>query len=215
MTEASGADKAGDKPGGKQSVELNEKTTPYRGYFQVDRYQLRHRKFEGGWTPVLTREVFERGHAAAVLPYDPERDQVVLIEQFRVGAYAAGYEPWLIEIVAGIIDPGETPEAVVRREAQEEAGCQLGELESIGTFLVTPGGSSETLAVYCGRCDSSGLGGIHGLAEEGEDIRVLVMACEEALRRLADGEVININAAFALQWLGLNRDRLRGRWAAA
>ena len=153
-------------------VEIIHRKTAFKGYFQVDHYRLRHRKFDGGWTESMDREVFERGHAAAVVLYDPRLDVVVLIEQFRVGAYAAGVEPWLIEVVAGIIDPGETPEAVVRREAQEEAGCAIGDLHPIGSFLATPGGSSETLTLFCGRVDASEAGGIHGLDHEGEDIRV-------------------------------------------
>lgn len=193
-------------------VEVREKSTAFKGYFQVDRYRLRHRKFDGGWTDEMTREIFERGHAAAVLPYDPERDTVVLIEQFRPGAYAAGVDPWLVEVVAGIIEAGETPEAVVRREAVEEAGCTVAELHPIGTFLATPGGSSETMALFCGRCDCRGLGGIHGLDHEQEDIRVLVLGRQDALDRLAAGAIVNMTAVAALQWLALNYTELRSIW---
>jgi ADP-ribose pyrophosphatase len=193
-------------------IEVREKTTPFKGYFQVDLYRLRHRKFDGGWTEEMTREIFERGHAAAVLLYDPARDSVVLIEQFRPGAYAAGMEPWLVEIVAGIIEPGETPESVVRREAEEEAGCSVGDLHPIGCYLPTPGGSSETVTLYCGRTDSRGAGGIHGLDHEHEDIRVLVMSRQEALDRLAAGAVSNLIAVAALQWLALNYTELLRIW---
>lgn len=193
-------------------IEVREKTTPFKGYFQIDRYRLRHRKFDGGWTDEMTREVFERGHAAAVLLFDPERDAVVLIEQFRPGAYAAGVDPWLLEIVAGIIEEGETPEAVVRREAMEEAGCTVRDLHPVGTFLATPGGSSETVALFCGRTDSRGAGGVHGLDHEQEDIRVLVLSRREALDRLAAGGVTNMPAVVALQWLALNYTELRRIW---
>jgi ADP-ribose pyrophosphatase len=193
-------------------IEVIEKTTPFQGYFQVDLYRLRHRKYDGGWSGEMTREIFERGHAAAVLLYDPERDSVVLIEQFRPGAYAAAMEPWLIEIVAGIIEAGETPEDVVRREAEEEAGCTVGALHPIGTFLATPGGSSETLTIYCGRVDSGGAGGVHGLDHEDEDIRVLPMRRTEALGKLAQGGVTNLTAAVALQWLALNYTELMRIW---
>ena len=193
-------------------VEVRDKTTAFKGYFQIDRYRLRHRKFDGGWTEEMTREIFERGHAAAVLLYDPERDTVVLIEQFRPGAYAAGLDPWHIEVVAGIIEEGETPEAVVRREAVEEAGCTVADLHPIGTFLATPGGSSETTTLFCGRCDSRGLGGIHGLEHEQEDIRVLTLGREEALERLAGGAVVNLPAVAALQWLALNHTHLKSIW---
>ncbi len=192
--------------------EIMEKTTPFEGYFRVDRYRLRHRKFDGGWTAPQSREIFERGHAAAVLLYDPARDAVVLIEQFRIGAYTAQLEPWLIETVAGIIEPGEDAEGVVRREAVEEAGCEITDLLPIGTYLMSPGGSSETIAFFCGRVDSAGAGGIHGLDHEGEDIRVVVLTSDEALARLEAGEIINANAVLPLQWLALNRERLRGIW---
>lgn len=194
-------------------VEILEKATPFKGYFQVDRYRLRHRKFDGGWTDEMSREIFERGHAAAVLLYDPQRDRVVLIEQFRPGAYAAGMEPWLVEIVAGIIEPGETPEAVARREAEEEAGCiVLGQLLPVGRFLATPGGSSETVAIYCGRVDSHGAGGIHGLDHEHEDIRVLAMDREAALAALAEGKITNLFTVAALQWLALNYTDVMRIW---
>ncbi len=148
-----------------------------------------------------------------VLPYDPVRDTVVLIEQFRIGAYAAGFAPWLIEPVAGIIEPGETPEEVARREAIEEAGCKIAELEPIGKVLSTPGICSEVLHLYCGRVDSAGVGGIHGLEHEHEDIRAFTLPLDAALERLARGEIVNGNAVMTLQWLALNRARLRARWA--
>ncbi|MGD1877619.1 MAG: NUDIX domain-containing protein [Kiloniellaceae bacterium] len=193
-------------------IEVLEKTTPFKGYFQIDRYRLRHRKFDGGWTGEMTREIFERGHAAAVLPYDPERDRVLLIEQFRPGAYAAGMEPWLIEIVAGIIETGETADAVARRETEEEAGIAVSALHPIGSYLATPGGSSETLTLFCGRIDSEGAGGIHGLDHEHEDIRVLPLSRQEALDRLAAGAITNLTAVVALQWLALNHTELMRIW---
>ena len=122
-----------------KDIEVLEKTTPYKGHFRIDHYRLRHKKYDGEWSPPLSREVFERGHAAAVLLYDPIRDEVVLIQQFRPGAYAAGLMPWLTEIVAGIIEPGETPEDVVRREAKEEAGVEITDLELIGRYNGDPG----------------------------------------------------------------------------
>lgn len=194
-------------------VELIEKTTPYQGYFKIEVYRVRHERFGGGWTDEMRREVFERGHAATVLPYDPARDAVVLLEQFRIGAFAAGTDPWLIEVVAGILEPGESPEDVVRREAIEEAGCAIGALEPIGEILPTPGGSSEILYMFCGRCDSDGLGGLHGLDHEHEDIRAFVVPADEALDMLAAGRVRNGNAVISLQWLALNRERLRRLWA--
>ncbi|MEQ8357697.1 MAG: NUDIX domain-containing protein [Kiloniellaceae bacterium] len=199
-------------PPADSRIQVIEKTTPFQGYFRIDRYRLRHRKFDGGWSGEMSREIFERGHAAAVLLYDPLRDRIALIEQFRPGAYAAGMEPWLLEIVAGIIEPGEAPDTVVRREAMEEAGCDVSDLHFIGRFLATPGGSSESIYLYCGRFDSRGAGGIHGLDHEGEDIRVLPLDRREALDRLAAGEVTNLFTVVALQWLALNYTEMMSIW---
>jgi len=194
------------------AFEVLERAVCYRGFFRLERWRARFRLFAGGWSRVIEREVFERGHAAAVLLYDPGRDAVVLIEQFRLAAIEAPGGPWLIECVAGIIEEGESAADVVRRETREEAGIAVGDLIRIGEVLVSPGGSSERLALYCGRVDAGAAGGIHGLAEEGEDIRVLVMAADAALTAVADGRINTINAVIPLQWLALNRDRLRARW---
>ena len=191
-------------------VEVIERTTVYQGYFRVDRYRL----FAGGMSAPIDREIFERGHAVAVLPYDPIRDEVVLIEQFRVGAYAAGRTAWLLEIVAGIIEPGETGEAVARREAQEEAGLHLGRLDPIANVLISPGGTSESVAIFCGEANAGTAEGIHGLHAEGEDIRVDRMPADDAIARLGDGRIVFAPAVIALQWLALNREDLRRRWRA-
>ena len=196
----------------EDDVRILARETVYQGYFRVDRYRLRHRRYDGGWTEELTREVFERGHAVGVLLYDPRRDEVVLIGQFRVGAQAAGWAPWQLEIVAGIIDPGETAEAVARRESLEEAGLTLLELAPITAFLLSQGAVSETIRLFCGRVDSTDAGGIHGLADEGEDIKVVVVPFAELPGLLAAKQVTNATGLVALQWLLLNRDELRARW---
>jgi ADP-ribose pyrophosphatase len=193
-------------------VEVLSKTTPFRGYFRIDRYVLRHRRYDGGWTPPMTRELFERGHAVAVLLYDPIRDEVGLIEQFRIGALAAGWHPWIVEVVAGIIDDGETPEEVLVREAREEAGAAVDEFVPVGHFVMTPGGSSETVQLYCARVDASKLAGFHGLEHEGEDIRVITVPADEAIGWVASGKICNAITAVAVQWLALNRSELRARW---
>ena len=201
-----------DKKLTREDVEILAKETPFKGYFQIDHYQLRHRTFAGGWTAPMSREIFERGHAVGVLLYDPERDRVGLIEQFRPGAYAAGWNPWLIEVVAGIIEEGEDLEDVARREVQEEAGCEVVELVDVAHFLVTPGGSSETLKLYCARVDSSAIAGLHGLAHEGEDIRVFTLSTDEALAMVKDGRINNSTAMIALMWLATERENLKTRW---
>ncbi|NCF10793.1 MAG: NUDIX domain-containing protein, partial [Gammaproteobacteria bacterium] len=196
-----------------QRVDIEAREVCHDGVFRLERYRLRHALFRGGMSAPLSRELFERGHAVAVLPYDPRTDVVVLIEQFRVGALARVGGPWLVEIVAGVIDGEEAPEVVARREAIEEAGLELGRLEKICRFYVSPGGTSESIHLYCGEVDAEGAGGIHGLAEEGEDIRVFSEDAEAALARLARGEIDSASPVIALQWLALNRARLRREWA--
>lgn len=196
-----------------QRVDIEAREVCHDGVFRLERYRLRHALFRGGMSAPLSRELFERGHAVAVLPYDPRTDVVVLIEQFRVGALARVGGPWLVEIVAGVIDGEEAPEVVARREAIEEAGLELGRLEKICRFYVSPGGTSESIHRDCGEVDAEGAGGIHGLAEEGEDIRVFSEDAEAALARLARGEIDSASPVIALQWLALNRARLRREWA--
>ncbi|MCY4284969.1 MAG: NUDIX domain-containing protein [Thiotrichales bacterium] len=199
----------------RTDVEQISREVVYDGFFRLDRYRLRHRQFAGGLGPVLTREILERGRVAAVLPVDPERDRVVLIEQFRPGAWAADWEPWLLECVAGVIEPGETPEAMARREAREEMGCTVTDLVPIATFLTSPGATTETVRMFCGRVDSDGVGGLHGLAEEGEDIRVSVVSIEDAVALLDAGRIVNAKAIIALQWIARHYDALKARWMTA
>ncbi len=197
-----------------EDVEVIEKTTPYEGHFRIDAYRLRHRKYDGTWSRELPREVFERGHAGSAILYDPHRDTVVMIEQFRPGAYAAGHYPWLLEVVAGVIEPGETPEEVVRREALEEAGLIVADLEPIGKFMITPGGSSETAYLFCGRVDSGLAEGYHGLSAEDEDIRVVVLTFDTVARLLRQNRLLNVTAVLATQWLSLHRGRLQVEWGS-
>ena len=195
-----------------KGLDIRSKETVFDGYFRIDRYCLRHEKYDGGWTPEFSREVFERGHAVAVLPYDPQRDEVVLIEQFRIGAHAAGLDAWLVEVVAGIIEPGEAAETVARRETIEECGCVLQRLEHIGRYLVSPGGASETCEAFCGQVDASQAAGIHGVASEQEDIRVLRCDFATAMTMISNGQIANAAAIVTLQWLALNRQRLQRIW---
>jgi len=202
------------KPPAKPSaVEIIEKTTVYDGYFRMNRYVLRHGLFAGGMSAPIKREVFERGHAVGVLPYDPVRDQVVLIEQFRIGAYVAGFAPWLTEIVAGIIEDGETPADVAKRETLEEAGLTVSELLPMCRYVGSPGGASESVEVFLGRVDAAHAGGIHGLDNEDEDIRVQAMPWAEARALLDHGKITNALGLVALQWLALHRDDVRRRWS--
>ena len=193
-------------------VEIVEREACFRGFYALDRVHLRHELFAGGMGPLISRELFVRHDAVCVLPYDPLRDAVVLIEQFRVGALDKSAHPWLLELVAGLIDKDEVPEEVARREAMEEAGLTLGELWPVTAYYPSPGGSDERVHLYVGRCDSRGAGGIHGLVEEGEDIRVLVLSLDEALAAMEAGRLDNAASIIALQWLALHRELVRQTW---
>ncbi|MBP2294732.1 NUDIX domain-containing protein [Azospirillum rugosum] len=199
--------------GNHPDIDVVEKKTAYDGYLQIDVYRLRHKKFDGGWTDLLPpREVCVRGQAVGVLLYDPDRDSVVLIEQFRVAAAAAGGPAWLTEIVAGLLDEGETPEDVARREAREEAGCTVQEIETICDYFPSPGAYDEHVTVFCGRVDSGGIGGIGGLEEEHEDIRISVVPADESIRLLDENRLNNSIAIIALGWFARHRERLRAQW---
>lgn len=195
-----------------RKVDLLDKQTVFDGYFQILRYRLKFSLHQGGMSEAIDREVFERGQVAAVLPVDPERDKVVLIEQFRIGPYAVGWHPWLLEGVAGIIEQGESAEDVAIRETREEASCEVKELVPIMHYLSSPGACTETVALFCGRIDSSGAGGVHGLDEEHEDIKVMVYGVDEALDMLKAGKIVNGKTIIALQWLALNYPQLKRRW---
>jgi ADP-ribose pyrophosphatase len=197
---------------GRGDVDIIEKTTAFQGYFRVDRYRLRHRRFDGGWTGVMTRELFERGHAVSVLPYDPGRGRFVLCRQFRIGAYSAGMDPWQVELVAGIIEDGETPEDVARREGMEEAGVVIGDLMPIAHYLASPGGTSESLKMYLGHVSAEGVGGIFGLDSEHEHIRVFTVEEAELRRMLEGGQLTNAQILIAAQWFFLNRQRILAAW---
>jgi len=188
---------------------LESRRTLFEKYFRIDEYSISHELYGGGDSPVFTREIFERGSVVAVLPYDPRRDRVVLIEQFRTGAIDDPDGPWLIECVAGVIEDGESEREVAIRESVEEAGCVIEQLETISQYYVSPGGTSEHCSLYCGLVDSDGLGGIHGLDHENEDIRVLVVDADEAYAWLRAGRIRSSATIIALQWLELNRARLR------
>jgi ADP-ribose pyrophosphatase len=191
----------------KYQWKLVKHLTLFEKYFRLDEYSLSHELFGGGESPVFTREIFERGSVVAVLPYDPERRKVVLIEQFRAGAIEDPDGPWLIESVAGVIEPGESTQQVALRECVEEAGCEIRQLEIISQYYVSPGGTSEHCNLYCGLVDSDGVAGIHGLADENEDIRVMVVDAEEAFAWVREGRIRSSASIIALQWLELNQAR--------
>lgn len=199
----------------EDDVRVRRHETAYQGYLKVEIYDLTHRRFDGGWMREIRREVLRRGGAVAVVLYDPDRDAVVLIEQFRIGAYVIGRPAWAMEIVAGMVEPGEDPADVARRETREEAGCEVLDLVPVYDYVVSPGCMDETVTLFCGRVDSSGVGGHCGLTEEGEDIRVVVKPFDEAWADLNRGRLDNSITVIGMLWLKINREDLRRRWTGS
>ena len=197
----------------KYQWKLEQHLTLFEKYFKLDEYSITHELFGGGFSPLITREIFERGTVVAVLPYDPVRAKVVLIEQFRAGAIGDTDGPWLIECVAGVIESEESEADVAVRECDEESGCHIRELETISRYYVSPGGTTEHCSLFCGIVDSEGVGGIHGLPHEHEDIRVMVIDSAQAYGWLRDGKIRSSATIIALQWLELNESRIIERYA--
>ena len=198
---------------GAQDVRVLSEETAYQGYFSIRRLKLQYKAFDGGWVEPQVREIFERGDAVGVLPYDPITDSVALIEQFRPGAMRGDNSPWMLELIAGIVEPGESNEEVAHREAMEEAGCSLGELAPIATVLPSAGACTEQVQLFCGRLESPVVPGIHGLEEEGEDILVHSVPVSDAFTLLAQNRVPNGHTLISLLWLQNNIQSLRERWA--
>lgn len=195
-----------------KQFEILSKEIVYQGFFRVEKYRLKHTLFGGGWSSEITRELFMRGSCVAVLLYDPHADKVVLIEQFRATATQNPDRAWLMEIVAGAIEEGETAEEVAYRESREEAGCEIHQLMVINEFYTTPGAFSERITLFCGQVDSSQVGGIHGLDHEDEDILVRAVDFNEAYLMLENGAIESAIPIIAIQWLALNRQKLKLKW---
>lgn len=193
----------------RDDVEVIRREELYKRFFRVERVSLRHKLFKGGWSKEVGREIFLRGNAVAVVVYDPVHDLVGMIEQFRIGAMGEVNGPWCYEVVAGMVEEGETPEAVARRELMEEACINPYHLEFICDFLSSPGGSDEKLYLFCGLSDLSQAGGIHGVPDENEDIRLHSFPAEDVFAELLNGRFNNAAALICLQWLQMNRERLR------
>lgn len=197
-------------------VEIVEATTAFDRFLRMDVFRFRHRLYSGEWSPLRIYDVLRRGAAVAVVPYDPLRDSIVLIEQLRLPALLAGMAPRQIEIPAGLVGGGEKPEAVAAREMHEETGLALiGEPIPIQRYLPSPGGSDESVFLFCGRVDAAAAGGIHGLPQEGEDIRTVLKTGAEVEILVDSGAIENGHTLIALYWLLRHRDKLRRLWRTA
>ena len=196
----------------QQDVEILAQRTVFQGFFRINEYKMRHRLFGGGWSDVVTREMFERGHAVVVLPYDVKTDQLVLVEQIRLGAKDSDQSPWLVEAVAGMIGQDEACDEVARREAFEEAGLTLGRLEPMLSYLSSPGGTTERIHLFLGELTAPVQTGVFGLPEEHEDIRVHLMRRRTAMELLSAGKIDNAATVIALQWLELHHSKMCTAW---
>lgn len=198
----------------QQDVEVVASEQSYNGFFKLNKLRLRHRLFAGGWSEIFDRELCVRGDAVGVLLYDPHTAQFAMVEQIRVGVLGREQSPWLLEIVAGMLDKdSENCEAVAKREAIEEAGVEVAVLEPIARYFCSPGGSTEFFTLFCGKVDLSHVkAGVFGLAEEHEDIRLHILSVDDVIERLNQGVINNAMTIIALQWFQLNRQRLDALW---
>ncbi|WP_220347664.1 NUDIX domain-containing protein [Thalassotalea euphylliae] len=195
-------------------VNLHEQRCRYQGFFRIDEYVLSHQLFNGGESKVLSREIFERGDAVAVIPFDPKNNSIVVVEQFRAGVLRSAENPWLIEFIAGMFGQDEAPEQVAVREAKEEANLNLSpeQLIHLTSYFSSPGGTSEQIHLFAAPIDSENLGGVYGLDDEGEDIKVHVLTLADALALVNDGTINNAMTIIGIQWLALNAQQLVNHW---
>ena len=199
----------------QQDIEILGEQTLYEGFFTLKRIQFKHKLFAGGQSGVVTRELLIKGAASAVIAYDPKEDSVILVEQVRIGAAyhpESNRSPWLLELIAGMVEKGEKPEEVALRESEEEAGIQVKNLTHCLSVWDSPGGIVERIHLFAGEVDSAQAKGIHGLAEENEDIRVQVVKREQAYQWMCEGKIDNRIAVIGLQWLQLNYAQLQQSW---
>lgn len=190
-------------------VKVVSSTAAFSGFFNLTVHKLRHRLFRGGWSGEIEREVFTKTQAAAAVLYDPKNDLIGLVEQFRAGALESEYGPWCLEVVAGMLEPNEEPDALILREIKEEADLVPSALHKITAYYSTPGACNELIHLYCAECDLSCAGGIHGLDSENEDILLSVFDAETVLDAMLDSRMNNAATIIGLQWLAMHRERLR------
>lgn len=192
-----------------KDLTIVKKEVIWQGYFKMLKYYFTHSLFGGGTSQIIERELFERDTAVAVIPYDPITDEIVLVEQIRVGAFEHDVNPWMTELVAGMIEEGEAADDVAKRELFEETGLECQYLEKIMSYLVSPGGTSEKIELYIAHVDASSAKKIAGLECEGEDIRTLKMGVNDAIEKLSLSEFQNGVTIVGLQWLALNHQRIK------
>jgi len=196
----------------KSDVTISAIETKYQGFFKLNEYQLQHKLFSQKQSNTFTREIFERGDAVVVMLYDPKKDALLLLEQFRPGVLRASDTPWMLEFIAGMFNEKESPIDVAIREAEEEANIELtpGSIKPIMKYFSSPGGTSECIYLYWATFDSSEVvsGSVYGLPDENEDIMLHVVSRPDALALLDKGKISNAATVIGLQWLAMNYQQL-------
>ncbi|MDE0841333.1 MAG: NUDIX domain-containing protein [Porticoccaceae bacterium] len=200
---------------GRDDVEIEASETVYQGFFKMLRYSVRHRLFNGGWSRLLKRELFQRGDAVGILIFDPGNNTLGLVEQFRIGALQHAHGPWQYEVVAGMVESGAAPSDVAMRELQEETGLEIDSLVPVCDYLVSAGGSDEKMYLYCALTDLSGCGGIFGLPSEAEDISFQVWSYEQVAAAFDAGQMNSAAMTISWLWLEKNRPQLYRDYVAA
>ena len=196
----------------KYDVEILDESVLSEHFFTLKQYKVKHSSFLEGDCPAVVRERLEGKTAVSILLFDPRKDAIVCVEQFRIGLMGVADRSWSIETVSGFCDIAhEQPHEVAAREVLEETGCELQDLIEVGEFFVSPGSSTERITVFVGCVDSAKVSGVHGLAHEGEEIRPLVIPREAAMTQLFK-ELNSTSIIIALQWLQINLDELNQRW---
>ena len=195
-----------------ENIEVIKKDTLYKKFFRVEEYFFKYPRYDGKMSAPVSREVMDRGNSAGILLYDPDKEKLVFVEQMRVGVFIAGEYPWVLECAAGMVDPGETPQQVVIREAKEEAGAEVLSVEPIVEYFASPGGITEKLFLFCGRVNADQVAEYAGLPSENEDIHIVVLSVEEAEKMLAEGKFNNALTIIAVQWFLMNKEKLRKKW---
>jgi len=196
----------------KKDLTIVKKEVIWQGYFKMIKYYFTHRLFSGDVSGVIERELFDRDTAVAVIPYDPITDEVVLIEQIRVGAFKHDTNPWMIELVAGMIEAGEKSSDVAQRELLEETGLTCQRLEKVMSYLPSPGATSEKIDLYIAEINAANALEIAGLESENEDIKTHRFNVIEVIDLLAQSRFDNGVTIVGLQWLALNHQNIKQRW---
>lgn len=197
---------------GLEHVSVLSRKPLHAGYLRVDELILRHRLFAGGDSEPFRRELIVRPRGVGVLLYDPVRREAVLVRQFRVGMIDEPRSPWMLELVAGMVDEGEDPQRVAHRESREESGIEPVNVVRICDYYNSPGVGNERISLFCGKVDASSAGGIHGLEEEHEDIEVVVVSYDDLIAAVENGFINNAMTIIAVQWLQLHHDELLRLW---